>query len=259
MKNIVITGGTRGIGFSIAEKFLKDGGYNVIITGTNQSSIDNAIKQFKQMGLGNYYGFMFDNAVDGDYQKLMDFTFEVVGPIDILVNNAGIGGGGKTAEFSFEQWENMISVNLSSVFKLSKTVLENKNNFSNLTWGRIINIASTGGKQGVVFAACYSASKHGVVGFSKALGLELSKTGITVNAVCPGFVETDLAVGARERYAKVYNQTVEEVKQNIENRVPIGRYINPEEVADLVFYIASESANGITAQAVNVCGGLGNY
>lgn len=126
-------------------------------------------------------------------------------------------------------------------------------------WGRIINIASTGGKQGVVHAAPYSASKHGVVGLTKALGLELAPTGITVNAVCPGFVETPMAERVREHYADIWGVTTSEAFDRITTRVPMRRYVATDEVAAMVEYLSSDRAGAVTAQALNVCGGLGNY
>lgn len=125
--------------------------------------------------------------------------------------------------------------------------------------GRIVNIASTGGKQGVVLGAPYSASKHGVVGFTKALGLELAKTGITVNAVCPGYVETPMAERVRAGYAAAWDTTTDAVLERFQAKIPLGRYTTPEEVAGLVGYLITEPAAPITAQALNVCGGLGNY
>lgn len=125
--------------------------------------------------------------------------------------------------------------------------------------GRIISIASTGGKQGVVHAAPYSASKHGVVGFTKALGLELARTGITVNAVCPGFVETPMAERVRTHYANIWGVTEEETHDRISQRVPLGRYVEVREVAAMVEYLVGDDAAAVTAQALNVCGGLGNY
>ena len=113
----------------------------------------------------------------------------------------------------------------------------------------------------MIYAAPYCASKHGMVGFSKALGLELArnKSGITVNAICPGFVETEMAERVRKHYAKIWDTTEDEAKKRVEERVPLGRYIEPSEVAGMLSYLISPAANGITAQAFNICGGLGNY
>ena len=122
-----------------------------------------------------------------------------------------------------------------------------------------MNIASTAGKQGVVLGAPYSASKHGVVGFTKALGNELATTGITVNAVCPGYVETPMAQRVREHYAELWGTTESEAFNRITARVPINRYVQPKEVAAMVAYLITEDAAAVTAQALNVCGGLGNY
>jgi ketoreductase len=126
-------------------------------------------------------------------------------------------------------------------------------------WGRIVNIASTGGKQGVVLGAPYSASKHAVIGFTKALGLELAKTGVTVNAVCPGYVETPMAARVRQGYAEHHGVTEDEILQRFQAKIPLGRYSTPEEIAGLVGYLVTDTAASITAQALNVCGGLGNY
>ena len=157
-----------------------------------------------------------------------------------------------------EDWLQVINTNLNGVFLVTKAAL-NEGGMRSRGSGRIINIASTGGKQGVVFGAPYSASKHGVVGFTKALGLEMAKTGITVNAVCPGYVETPLAERVRSGYAAMWKTTTEDVQQRFEAKIPLGRYSTPEEVAALVSYLTSPAAASITAQAINVCGGLGNY
>jgi ketoreductase len=125
--------------------------------------------------------------------------------------------------------------------------------------GRIISIASTGGKQGVPLGAPYSASKGGVIAFSKALAKELAPSGVTVNTVCPGYVETPMAVRIREAYASTWNSTPEAVLEQFEAKIPLGRYSTPEEVAGLVGYLATDTAASITAQALNVCGGLGIF
>ncbi len=120
-------------------------------------------------------------------------------------------------------------------------------------------LSSTAGKQGVVLGAPYSASKHGVVGFTKALGNELAPTGITVNAVCPGYVETPMAQRVRQGYAAAYDTSEDAILEKFQSKIPLGRYSTPEEVAGLVGYLASDTAASITSQALNVCGGLGNF
>ena len=178
--------------------------------------------------------------------------------VDVLVNNAGVGGGGRTTEIPYEVWERLIDINLNGAFRTTRTWLL-RSGARERGWGRVINIASTGGKQGVVLAAAYTASKHGVVGMSKSLAIELAPCGITVNAVCPGFVETELSQGARARYAAAWGITAEEVLAKQNARFPLGRHVRPGEVARLVGFLAVPEAEAITGQAMNVCGGLGLY
>jgi ketoreductase len=180
------------------------------------------------------------------------------GPIDVLVNNAGRSGGGVTTEIADDLWLDVLATNLTSVFMMTRETLTN-GGMRAKGRGRIINIASTAGKQGVVLGAPYSASKHGVVGFTKALGNELAPTGITVNAVCPGYVETPMAQRVRQGYADAWQTSEDAVMEKFTAKIPLGRYSTPEEVAGLVGYLASDLAASITAQALNVCGGLGNF
>lgn len=180
------------------------------------------------------------------------------GTVDVLVNNAYRSGGGVTADIDDELWTDVIDTNLNSVFRLTREVL-NTGGMRHSSRGRIINIASTAGKQGVVLGAPYSASKHGVVGFTKALGNELAPTGITVNAVCPGYVETPMAQRVRAGYAAAYDTSEDAILEKFQAKIPLGRYSTPEEVVSMVAYLASDTAASVTAQAINVCGGLGNF
>src|SRR5215467_11765936 len=152
-----------------------------------------------------------------------------MGEVDVLVNNAGRGGGGPTVSTPEKVWFDVIEVNLNGTYRMTRTVLS-RSGMIKRKWGRIINMASTGGKQGVQLAAAYTASKHGVVGLSKSLGLELAKSGVTVNAICPGFVETDLARTARENYAKAWNTDEEEVLRRFEARSRLAATCAPKKL-----------------------------
>jgi ketoreductase len=255
-KIAVITGASKGIGKAIAIKFASENVFPVLIA-RNQADLINALVEIKSLhGDADYY--CCDVSIVDDVQRVIK---EIVGKyhkIDILVNCAGRSGGGVTADIDPELWTQVINTNLNSVFYVTKFVMH----YGNMQPGStIINIASTGGKQGVVYGAPYSAAKHGVVGFTKALGLELAqnKKAITVNAICPGFVETDMAKNVRKHFSELWQITEEETKKRIEARIPIGRYIVPEEIADMAYYLTTSSARSITAQAINLCGGLGNY
>ena len=252
----LVTGATSGIGLEITTR-LASRGASVFICARRSEELTAVVKELKDKGL-EVDGTVCDVADPEQIRGYVRAAVERYGPVDILVNNAGRSGGGATAEIPDELWLDVINTNLNSVFLMTKEVL-NTGGMLARERGRIINIASTGGKQGVVHAAPYSASKHGVVGFSKALGLELARTGITVNAVCPGFVETPMAARVREHYAAIWGVDEQEAHDRITTRVPLGRYVEPREVAAMVEYLVGDDAAAVTAQALNVCGGLGNY
>lgn len=258
MKNALLTGATGSIGKSIAYK-LGSEGYDLTLVSRSINNLER-LKSELSKKYNNITIHCFDcdvssfKKVESLFKKILLKKLK----ISILINCAGRSGGGLFNNIMIGDWIDVINTNLNSVFYVTKCALNN-----NLIpkGGRIINISSTGGKQGVIYGCPYSASKHGVVGFTKSLGLELARSGsgITVNSVCPGFVESDMAVSVREHYSKIWNTDLSETKKRVENRIPIGRYITPEEVAGMVSYLASPIADGITAQAINVCGGLGNY
>ncbi|MEU7754839.1 SDR family NAD(P)-dependent oxidoreductase [Micromonospora sp. NPDC049101] len=252
----IVSGATSGMGLEIARS-LAEKGTQVYLCSRRDAAVAATVKELQDQGY-DVDGRSCDVRSAEDVDRFVRAAVDRYGSVDILVNNAGRPGGGATAEIDDELWLDVINTNLNSVFLMTKRVL-NTGGMLDKGWGRIVNIASTGGKQGVVHAAPYSASKHGVVGFSKALGLELAKTGITVNAVCPGFVETPMAERVREHYAAIWGVDEAETHARITARVPIGRYVEVQEVAAMVNYLISDGAGAVTAQALNVCGGLGNY
>lgn len=252
----LVTGATSGIGLEVA-RHLAGQGMRVYICARDQNRLDKTLGELRAAG-HEVAGSACDVADPEQIRALVRDAVDAYGAVDVLVNNAGRSGGGATAEIAEELWNDVITTNLTSVFLMTKEVLNHGGMLAKKK-GRVINIASTGGKQGVVHAAPYSASKHGVVGFTKALGLELARSGITVNAVCPGFVETPMAERVREHYADIWGVSTEETYDRITQRVPMGRYVTPSEVAAMVGYLTSDAAAAVTAQALNVCGGLGNY
>ncbi|GAA3394598.1 3-oxoacyl-ACP reductase FabG [Streptomyces roseoviridis] len=252
----LVTGATSGIGLAAA-RLLAEQGHRVFIGARSADNVAATVKELQAEGL-EVDGTTLDVRSSDSVRDFVQAAVDTFGTVDVLVNNAGRSGGGVTADIADELWDDVIDTNLNSVFRLTREVL-NTGGMRHKDRGRIINIASTAGKQGVVLGAPYSASKHGVVGFTKALGNELAPTGITVNAVCPGYVETPMAQRVRQGYAAAYDTTEDAILEKFQAKIPLGRYSTPEEVAGLVGYLASDTAASITAQALNVCGGLGNF
>jgi ketoreductase len=252
----VVTGATSGIGLAITTSLARRG-IRVFVCARHHESLASTVKEFQESE-ADVEGAVCDVTSTSDVHRFVGAAVDRYGPVDILVNNAGRSGGGVTAKIEDDLWFDVINTNLNSVFLMSREVLTTGGMLA-AGRGRIVNIASTGGKQGVVLGAPYSASKHGVVGFTKALGLELAKTGITVNAVCPGYVETPMAQKVRTHYANIWGTSEDEVLDRFNAKIPLGRYTDPGEVAGMVDYLVSDVAAPVTAQALNVCGGLGNY
>jgi ketoreductase len=252
----LVTGGSSGIGKAVAAR-LGRAGYAVTICGRDRDRLQQAADELlkEDVTVTTVVADVSDPAQVGD---LVRRARQQHGPIAVLVNNAGRNGGGRTADLSDELWREVMSTNLDSVFYVTREVLA-RGGMSDEPAGRIINIASTAGKQGVLLAAPYSASKHAVVGFTKALGKELAPQRITVNAVCPGYVETPMAERVRQSYATAWGTTTEDILTQFEAKIPLGRYSTPDEVASMVEYLTTVGAASITAQALNVCGGLGNF
>nr|WBO80927.1 3-oxoacyl-ACP reductase FabG [Streptomyces sp. SBE_14.2] len=255
-RTAVVTGATSGIGLAVT-RLLAERGHRVFLCARTEDSVLRTVKELRDEGL-DVDGLPCDVRSADDVRRFVAAAVERYGTVDVLVNNAGRSGGGVTADLTYELWLDIIDTNLNSVFRMTREVL-NAGGMRHKDWGRIVNIASTAGKQGVVLGAPYSASKHGVVGFTKSLGNELAPTGITVNAVCPGYVETPMAQRVRSGYAAAYGTSEEQVLERFRAKIPLGRYSTPEEVAGLVGYLVTDTAAAITAQALNVCGGLGTF
>ncbi|MFC8873107.1 SDR family NAD(P)-dependent oxidoreductase [Streptomyces sp. NPDC057148] len=251
-----ITGVSSGIGLATARTLARQG-IAVFGCARDGKKVAEVVDELRDAG-HVAEGMSCDVTSGEQIRAAVEAATGRFGRIDVLVNNAGRGGGGEIADLDEDLWLDILDTNLTSVFRVTKEVLRT-GGMLEAGWGRIINIASTAGKQGVMYAAPYTASKHGVVGFTKSVGFELAQRGITVNAVCPGYAETPMAVRVRQGYAAHWGITEQEVLDRFNAKIPLGRYSTPEEVAGLVAYLATDSAAAVTAQAINVCGGLGNY
>ncbi|MET8578120.1 3-oxoacyl-ACP reductase FabG [Streptomyces sp. NPDC005012] len=252
----LVTGGTSGIGLEVVRELARSG-HRVFLCARTEQDVKQTVADLREEGL-EVDGIAADVRSRPSVAALVSAAVETYGPLTVLVNNAGRSGGGPTADIDDDLWYDVIDTNLNSVFLVTREALKH-GGLAGAAGGRIVNIASTAGKQGVLLGAPYSASKHGVVGFTKALGRELAPSGVTVNAVCPGYVETPMAARVRQGYAAAWDTTEEAVQEQFEAKIPLGRYSTPREVAALVGHLVSGSAASITAQALNVCGGLGNY
>jgi acetoacetyl-CoA reductase len=232
----VVTGGTRGIGEAIS-KALSAAGYKV---AANYGGNDEAAQKFKgKTGIAVYKWDVssFDACSAGLKQVEAD-----LGPIDVLVNNAGITRDTMFHRMKPEQWSEVINTNLGSLFNMCRPVIEG---MRARKFGRIINISSINGQKGQMGQANYSAAKAGEIGFTKALAQESAKSGITVNAICPGYIATDMVKAVPK----------EVMEKSILPLVPLGRLGEPEEVARCVLFLASDDASFITGSTLTANGG----
>ncbi len=233
MANILITGASRGIGKSIAKLLSYEN--NVFITARNEELLSSLSKEIKALSL--------PCDLCEDISKLKEFILN--NKIDVLVNNAGDYEYSNTDDMKDENIERILKINLEIPIKLSKICIPY---MKKKKWGRIINIGSISGVMGEAYASVYSASKAGLIGLSKSLALELAEYGITVNTINPGWVETDLGKSSIEDSDFSLEETLEIIPQK--------RFVQPIEVAELVKYLLSDKAKGITGQSINLCAGL---
>ena len=232
----VVTGGSRGIGAAIS-KALKASGYNVAATYAGN---DEAAAKFKaETGIAVYKWDVsnYEACVAGLKQVEAD-----LGPVEVLVNNAGITKDGMFHKMTPEQWYGVINTNLNSLFNMCRPVIEG---MRARKFGRIINISSINGQKGQMGQANYSAAKAGDIGFTKALAQESAKAGITVNAICPGYIATEMVMAVPQEVRE----------KSILPQIPVGRLGEPEEIARAVLFLASDDAGFITGSTLSANGG----
>jgi NAD(P)-dependent dehydrogenase (short-subunit alcohol dehydrogenase family) len=246
---ILVTGGGRGIGRAIALAFAVPGA-TVAIAARTPAQLDETARAIEQRG-----ATALALPLDVTDEQAVARAFEAIdracgSTLDVLVNNAGVGGGLPIHQTDTGSWRRILETNVWGTFLVSRHAVPLMRD-----GGRIINMSSVLGRFGVPGYTAYCASKHAVIGFTRALALELVTRGVTVNAVCPGWVETDMSAQGMRAGAAMMGVTVEEFKRQAIGAVPINRMIQPEEVANLVKFLASPGAAAITGQTYNICGG----
>lgn len=245
----VITGSGRGIGRAIAEAMAAEGAH-VVITDLNAPATDEVAAHIVASGRVAH-AIACDVRDDEAVSKLAARATELLGGyVNVLVNNAGVYRPRRFLDYEMADWDWTFQVNVFGVVRVTRAflpaMLENRQ-------GRIINMASIAGKWGSLWQSAYNASKHAIVGITRCLAVETGSAGVRVNAICPGFVKTDLV--SAEELAAAYQMPEEEIWKTIDSRAPIGRTVRPDEIAELAVYLASPLADGMTGQALTLAGG----
>jgi len=237
----LVTGGSRGIGRAIAERLAADGHQVAVNYTANKEAADAAVEAITAAG-GTTIAVQGDVGDPDAVAALFETVADQLGPVEILVNNAGITRDDLILRMGLEAWDDVIETNLRSVYLATKTALRG---MLRAKWGRVISISSVSGIAGNPGQANYAASKAGIIGFTKSVAREVGSRGITVNAVAPGFIETDMTEALGE-----------EINEAVTERIALGRLGQPEEVAAAVGYLSSDEAAYVTGHTLVVDGGI---
>jgi NAD(P)-dependent dehydrogenase (short-subunit alcohol dehydrogenase family) len=248
---VLVTGGTRGIGRGIVHAFAKEGAC-IAVNGTKKQLCSAVVEEVREYG-GQGIAVPGDISKSEDVQKVFAQIFEQIGHLDILVNNAGVIYVVECTDTTDEQWDHTMNVNCRGVFLCSR---EAARHMKKRKSGKIINVSSQLGKTGVARYTHYCASKFAVVGFTQALAMELALHGVNVNAVCPGIVDTDMMKEELVVLEKLEGKSEKELRRLFLDMIPLGRYESTDDIASLVLFLASEKAQYITGQSINVSGGI---
>lgn len=248
-RHALVTGAGSGIGAAIAVTLAKAGA-NVTLAGRRRQPLEDVASA---IGTNSLVLDDFDVTRPDAIAKGMETAHEKFGPISILVNNAGEAPSASFEKTSLDMWSHVLSVDLTGVFNVTQAVLADLKGHGE--GARIINIASTAGLKGYAYVSAYCAAKHGVIGMTRALALELARKGVTVNAICPGFTDTPIIQNSLKTIMSKTGRSHDEALAEFTKANPQARLIKPQEVADTVLWLASPGTSSITGQAIAVAGG----
>ena len=249
-RRVLITGGSRGIGRAIAERFAAEGAA-LCLSATTEAGLAASKAACEALGarVETVAADMADAALAAG---VVEAAAEKLGGLDVLVNNAGVYKAARFVDYAPEDFDRIMKVNAYGLFFAMQAALKR---MKAAGYGKIVNIASTAGKHESLNQAAYNASKHAVVGLTRCAALEHARDGITVNAICPGFVKTDM-LDQFSDHAAIAGVSVESLLQALTARVPMGRFLEAGEIAHLAVYLASAESDGMTGQAITISGGM---
>lgn len=249
-KRAVITGASRGIGAATA-RMLAEAGCAVVLTARSAPQVEELAEQLRD----SHFSARAIGCDVSDPEQVAELCRQAhnwLGGIDILVNNAGVASSAPLARTTLEEWNRLFAINATGVFLCTQAFLPG---MVAAGWGRVINIASVAGKMGAPYISAYAASKHAVIGFTRCIALEVARRGVTVNAICPGYVDTPMTDASVSNIVAKTGQSEDEAKALLERLSPQGRLFSPEEVAYQVLSLCDPRAGGINAQSIVLDGG----
>lgn len=247
----IITGAGRGIGAAIASR-LADDGFAVHLAGRTLAALEAHAAELRASGHGEVHCHVLDVTDPAQVEQLFDRVDALCGAPAVVVNNAGISGSAPFHRMDHAHWQSMFSVNVDGVFHMCRAAVPRMREAG---YGRIVNLGSTAGLKGYAYVAAYVAAKHAVIGLTRALAVECARHGITVNAVCPGFADTDMTAETVRNIVDKTGRTESEALAELTAGNPQGRLVHPGEVADAVAWLAGEGAGAVTGQSIAVAGG----